>query len=149
MKFKQKYNIGKVLSLAGLMMLANACNKEPYDVIIDLDPYWTIEGMAAQKISVQEAANDKYVNTIFLNANKMSLVSWHPKGIHRARDTLQMYMDMAPGRVRGMGTMIVDSDGGAQLPDCTATDTCGMALEDSLWYTYNGWKIERYNPYSK
>ena len=144
MKFKQKYNIGKVLSLAGLMMLANACQKE-YDVVID----WNWQdgfGWAPPKEMIQDKINKKNVNTVFINLTSPNSTGYSPWGFHRARDTLQTRLDIAPGRVRGMGTIYVSSQDGAQLPDPLAEDISGMALEDSLWYTANGWKVQRLHP---
>lgn len=144
MKLKQKYNIGKVLSLAGLMMLANACQKE-YDVVID----WNWQdgfGWAPPKEMIQDKINKKNVNTVFINLTSPNSTGYSPWGFHRARDTLQTRLDIAPGRVRGMGTIYVSSQDGAQLPDPLAEDISGMALEDSLWYTANGWKVQRLHP---
>lgn len=144
MKFKHKYNIGKVLSLAGLMMLANACQKE-HDVVID----WNWQdgfGWAPPKEMIQDKINKKNVNTVFINLTSPNSTGYSPWGFHRARDTLQTRLDIAPGRVRGMGTIYVSSQDGAQLPDPLAEDISGMALEDSLWYTANGWKVQRLHP---
>lgn len=144
MKFKQKYNIGKVLSLAGLMMLANACQKE-YDVVIDWN--WGINMDAtAQKEIIHKEINKKNVNMVFLDFGEQNLTNWAPFEFHRARDTLQTCLDIAPGRVRGMGTIYVNSRNGAHLPDPLAEDISGMALEDSLWYTTNGLKVQRLHP---
>ena len=144
MKFKQKYNIGKVLSLAGLMMLANACQKE-HDVVIDWN--WKDNlGYAPPKEMIQKEINKKNVNTVFINLTSPNSTGYSPGGFHRARDTLQTRLDIAPGRVRGMGTIYVNSRNGAQLPDPFAEDISGMALEDSLWYTANGWKVQRLHP---
>ena len=141
MKFKQKYNIGKALSLAGLMMLANACHKEPYDVIIDWT--WNGHGLAPSKEVIQKEINKKNVNMVFINFNEMNKTNWNPAAFHKARDTLQTRLDIAPGRVRGMGTIYVNTRNGAHMPDVTEHITPGMALEDSLWYTANGWKVRR------
>lgn len=142
MKFKQKYNIGKVLSLAGLMMLANACNKERdviFDGVFDRE-------FSPSKEQIKNEIDKKNVRTVFINFNEMNLTGWSPAHFRRARDTLQTRLDIAPGRVRGMGTIYVDSQSGAHMPDVTDTMSGGMALEDSLWYTANGWKVQRLHP---
>ena len=141
MKLKQKYNIGKVLSLAGLMMLANACQKE-HDVVIDWN--WQDNlGYAPPKEMIRDEINKKNVNTVFINLTSPNSSGHTPGGFHRARDTLQTRLDIAPGRIRGMGTIYVNSRNGAQLPDPFAEDISGMGLVDSVWYTANGWKVQR------
>lgn len=144
MKFKQKYKIGKALSLVGLMILANACHKEPYDVVIDWT--WDGHGLAPSKEIIQNEINKKNVNMVFINFNEMNVTNWDPASFHRARDTLQTRLDLAPGRIRGMGTMYVNSLNGAHMPDVNEYMASGMALEDSLWYTANGWKVQRLHP---
>ena len=83
---------------------------------------------------------------VFLNCGEKNLTHWSPLDFHSARDTLQSRLDIAPGRVRGMGTIYVNSNVGAHLPDVTAMMISGMALEDSIWYTVNGWKVQRLHP---
>lgn len=133
------------LSLAGLMMLANACQKEPYDVVID----WNWEdnlGYAPPKEMIQNEINKKNVNTVFINLTSPNSTGHTPGMFHRAREALQTRLDIAPGRVRGMGTIYVNSRNGAHLPNPTDDDNCGMSLTDSLWYTANGWKVQRLTP---
>lgn len=76
----------------------------------------------------------------------MNATNLWPADFHRARDTLQTRLDIAPGRIRGMGTIYVNSAVGAHLPDVTIDTIAGMALEDSLWFTANGWKVQRLRP---
>lgn len=142
MKFKQKYKIGKALSLVGLMILANACHKEPYDVIID----YTWGPIPTPKEVIQKEINKKDVNMVFLNCGEKNLTNWSPADFHCARDTLQTRLDIAPGRIRGMGTIYVNSAHGAHLSDVNEHLVAGMALEDSIWYTANGWKVQRLHP---
>lgn len=144
MKFKHKYNIGKTLSLAGLMMLATACNKER-DVIID----WTWGqgmGWAPSKEAIKNETDKRNVRTVFINFNETNLTNWAPEDFHRGRDTLQTRIDIAPNKVRGMGTIYVNSQNGAHMPDYTEPEISGMALEDSIWFTANGWKVKRLHP---
>lgn len=132
------------LSLAGLMMLANACNKER-DVIIDWEWGSGLDA-TAQKEIIRKEINKRNVNRIFLDFGERNLTNWYPAAFHRARDTLQTCIDIAPGRIRGLGTIYVSSTDGAHLPDVTARFPEGMGLVDSLWYTANGWKVQRLNP---
>lgn len=62
---------------------------------------------------------------------------------HRARDTLQTRFDISP-KVVGSGTIIVDSQGGAQQSDQTGYSS-GMNLDDSIWYASKGFAIERFD----
>ena len=141
MKFKHKYNIGKALSLAGLMALATACQKE-YDAVIDWN--WKDNlGYAPPKEMIKNETDKKNVNTVFINLTSPNSGGYTPWDFRSARDTLQTRLDIAPGRVRGMGTIYVHPRNGAQLPDPADYDICGMSLEDSLWYTANGWKVQR------
>ncbi len=144
MKFKQKYNIGKVLSLAGLMMLANACHKE-YDAVIDWD--WR---NPPDKELIKKYANDKNVNTIVLNLLPYSSTGYSPMAFRRARDSLEMnYFSISPHNTIGNGDIYVDEFNGAQLPDPYATDITGMSLPDSIWYTSKGFGIARGKPPSR
>lgn len=136
-----------LMSLLTGASVMTSCHKEPYDVVIDWD--WDNNyglGLAPSKEIIQNELNKKNVNTVFINFNEMNKTNWNPASFHRARDTLQTRLDMAPGRVRGMGTIYVASDNGAHMPDVTEMITSGMALEDSIWYTANGWKVQRLHP---
>lgn len=133
------------MSLLTGASVMTSCQKEPYDVVIDWD--WdTCIGLAPSKEVIQKEINKKNVNMVFINFNEMNVTVWDPASFHMARDTLQTRLDIAPDRVRGMGTLYVNSRNGAHMPDVTETITPGMALEDSLWYTTNGWKVQRLHP---
>jgi len=148
MKLKIPYSIRKslikILPFVATAIMSTACHKEPYDVIIDWT--WDGHGAAPSKEVIQKEINKKHVNMVFINFNETNATGWNPASFHKARDTLQTRLDIAPGRVRGMGTIYVCSDNGAHLPDATELLTAGMALEDSLWYTANGWKVRRLHP---
>ena len=150
MKFKIPYSIRKslikILPFVATAIMSTACHKKPYDVIID----WTWGPVPTPKEVIQKEINKKNVNMVFLNCGEKNLTHWSPDGFHRARDTLQTRLDMAPGRVRGMGTIYVNSAVGAHMPDINENMICGMALEDSIWYTTNGWKVQRlHQPHNK
>lgn len=132
------------LPFVATAIMAASCHKEPYDVVIDWA--WDAQSLASSKKMIQKEINKKNVNMVFLNFGEMNLTSWNPAGFHKARDTLQTRLDIAPGRVRGMGTIYVASDNGAHMPDVTERITPGMALEDSIWYTANGWNVRRLYP---
>lgn len=134
----QKY-LFRVLFMT-LPFMATACQKEPYDVIID----YTWGPVPTPKEVIQKEVNKKNVNTVFLNCGEKNATSWAPAHFHQARDTLQSRLDIAPGRVRGMGTLYVET---ASMPDVNEKILSGMALEDSIWYTANGWKVQRWTPH--
>ena len=134
--------IAMFVSLLTGASVITSCYQEPYDVVID----WEWGPTPTSKEIIQNEINKKNVNTVFLNFGEKNLTHWTPFDFHCARDTLQTRLDIAPGRIRGMGTVYVNSLNGAHLPDPTERLTAGMALEDSLWYTANGWKVQRLNP---
>ena len=149
MKLKIPYSIRKslikILPFVATAIMSTACHKEPYDVVIDWN--WGINMDAtAQKEIIHKEINKKNVNMVFLDFGEQNLTNWAPVEFHRARDTLQTCLDIAPGRVRGMGTIYVNSRNGAHLPDPFAEDISGMALEDSIWHNANGWKVQRLHP---
>ncbi len=149
MKFKIPYSIRKslikILPFVATAIMSTACQKEPYDVIIDWN--WKDNlGWAPPKEMIKNETDKKYVRTVSINLISPNSTGHTPGAFHRARDTLQTRLDIAPNRVRGMGTIYVNSNNGAQLPDPTDEDNCGMSLQDSLWYTANGWKIQRWQP---
>lgn len=147
MKVKVPYSIQrsmiKILPFIATAIMSASCQKEPYDVVIDWN--WD-KDIAPSKEVIKKEINKKNVNTVFINFNKMNATNLWPAAFHRARDTLQTRLDIAPGRIRGMGTIQVNSAVGAHLPDVTIDTIAGMALEDSLWFTANGWKVQRLRP---
>lgn len=148
MKFKVPYSIKKsltrILPFVATAIMANACQKE-HDVIIDWN-WKTNIGYAPSKKIIQKELNKKNVNTVFLNFGEQNLTNWLPVDFHRAHDTLQTYMDMAPGHIRFIGTFYVSSRYGAHLPDVNIDTIAGMGLLDSIWWTANGVKVMRWAP---
>lgn len=63
------------------------------------------------------------------------------RAFHTVRDSLQKRFDISP-KVVGSGTIVVHSQGGAQQSDQTGY-SCGMNLEDSIWYASKGFTIKR------
>lgn len=153
MKLKVPYNIKKtlfkVLPMALLMGTAfSSCKPDPEpwrEVVIDWD--WDDNlGWAPPKSVIKEHTDDKTVKTVFINLTSDNSTGYTPHNFHNARDTLQTRIDIDPNKVRGMGTIYVNDDNGAQLPDPMDWDNCGIALVDSLWFTANGWKVTRWQP---
>lgn len=141
-----------VLCLAALMALATACKKDPNgtnntneptrEVVIDWD--WDqCVGLAPSKEMIKNETDKPDVKTVFINFNEMNVTNLSPANFHRARDTLQTRIDINPTKVRGMGTLYVNSINGAHLPNCTEHDISGMSLVDSIWYTAHGWTVQR------
>lgn len=145
MKKKIPYNIRKslikLLPFAAVAIMASSCT-EKHDVIID----YTWGPVPTPKEVIQNEINKKNVNMVFLNCGEKNVTHWTPSGFHRARDTLQTRLDIAPGRIRGMGTIYVNSRNGAHLPSVDIDTIEGMGFLDSVWYTANGWKVQRLHP---
>lgn len=149
MKFQVPYSIRKslikILPFVATAIMSTACHKEPYDVIIDWN--WKDNlGYAPPKEMIQKEINKKNVNTVFINLTSPNSTGYALCDFSDARDSLQNRLDIAPSKVRGMGTIYVNSRNGAHLPDTTYYGTCGMTLEDSIWFAANGWKIQRWQP---
>lgn len=127
---------------------------EPTKVItIDWDwvtPVWS--QLNKDTISYYAAQND--VKTIILNLDNNAVnettgyssaaisSNYSPCDFHRACDSLQKRFDVSP-KVMGSGTIFVDNEGGAQMPDPSADGTKGMAIEDSIRFTNMNYDIER------
>ena len=156
MKLKQKYKIGKVLSLAGLMALANACGKDPQpepepvvptkDYIIDWDWHNTPDTNL-----IKQYANDPTTRTIVLNLlPSTTALSFCPMFFNMAYNNLEKkFFSISPDNTIGSGTIFVDEHGGAHLLNPQETDTLGMSLYDSLRYTSKGFCIARGRPPAK
>lgn len=151
MKTKQNYSIKKSLLrlLPFVMLMAPACKKtkveptpEPkhYNVVID----WNWDdglGKAPPMDTVKKYANKLAVDTIFINLTSPNSTGMATTHFRRARDSLQTRIDIAPTRVRGMGTIYPWR---ADLPDLTLIEA-GMCIADSLWFTEHGWAVQRWH----
>ena len=170
MKMKQKYNIGKVLSLAALMAIANACGKDPVpqptpeqptDTITPINNDTTPEpwreavipwmwgggmGLVPPRDSIEFYTNDPTVKYVYIYIMQVSTMgsTWEPRNFKKARDSLQTRIDINPDKVRGRGLIKVGTDGAQIHPD-TVTEKYGMWKPDSLWFTQNGWRIGRFS----
>lgn len=145
---KKVLNWLMVLVPLALLIIVVSCSKknkvepepEPYDVVID----WNWEdnlGYAPPMNLIKKYAQDKYVNNIFINLTSPNSTGMAVKHFRRSRDSLQTRIDVAPTRVRGMGTIYPWR---ADIPDFDPYGD-GMCIEDSLWFTAHGWKVQRYN----
>ncbi len=165
MKLKQKYKIGKVLSLATLMAIANACTKDPVpnptptptpvptDTIPQIIPTkdWVIDWEwenAPDTNLIRQYANDPTTRTIVLNLlPSTTALSFYPIMFHMAYNNIKKkFFSISPSNTIGSGTIFVNKAGGAQLPDPEATNTCGMALVDSVGYTALGFNVKSGRP---
>lgn len=119
-------------------------------IIIDWD--WNVDsGWVPSKDSIKYYTSQPDVKDVYINLmNKKTdhfpeetgcVFDGCPSSVfRRARDTMQTRFDMSE-KVRGSGTILVNRDAGAQLPD--AEHGIGMALEDSTWFASHGFNIER------
>lgn len=133
-----------------LLILVVSCNKnnsveptpEPivqHDVVIDWN--WDDNlGWAPPMDTIKKYAKDKYVANIFVNLVSQNSTALPVFGFRIARDTLQTRIDVAPTRVRGMGTIYPWR---ADVPEFDPY-VGGMCMEDSLWFTSHGWAVQRY-----
>lgn len=62
---------------------------------------------------------------------------------HSLHGDLQKRFDISP-KVRGSGTIYVNPEIGAQIPD--GTFGTGMNVSDSVWFADKGYQIKRYHP---
>jgi len=153
MKLSQKYNIKKSLLRLlpfALLLGTPSCNKdraksstpEPivqHDVVID----WNWDdclGKAPPMDTIKKYAADKYVDKIFINLTSTNSTAYAVVHFRKARDTLQTRIDVAPTRVRGMGTIYPVR---ADVPEFDPF-VGGMCIEDSLWFTSHGWAVQRF-----
>ena len=155
MKFKIPYSIRKslikILPFVATAIMSTACHKEPYDVVIDWDWHANM-GWAPKKEVIKSYTDQKNVNSVKIHLfgrdgpdMPVNSSGWRSRAFHKARDTLQTRIDINPQKVCGMGTIYVNSRNGAHLPaDYSENSPSGMSLEDSIWFTSNGWVIERF-----
>lgn len=161
----KKVKLNHILTLAALMAIATACKKDPTpeptpnhptDTInmhkkIVLIWDWYYDGVAPNRDTVKYYANRPDVDSIIMMPDPNSEMSnrvtrvYNTWDFHLARDTLQKRINFAPNKIKGKGTIHVNGVNGAQLPPEYEVETTqkGMSLEDSIWYTANGWHVVR------
>ena len=145
----QKHLFCRLLFLLPFMataIMATSCHKEPYDVVIDWN--WKDNlGWAPPKEMIRDEVNKKNVNTVFINLVSDKSTNHTPYTFHNARDTLQTRLDIAPGKVRGMGTIYINPEPGADnRPNHGIEQDFGIAWYDKIWFEENGWKIKPWVP---
>lgn len=148
MQLKQNYSIKKsLLRLLPFLMLAGApsCKKqplpepEPYDVVIDWN--WDDQmGWAPPVNNVKKYTDNPYVETVYIKLVAPNSSGLTPRHFKLARAELQKCLDLKDN-VRGDGTIFVSRTNGAQLADTAQYP--GMARSDSIWFTNNGWMVQR------
>ncbi len=158
MKFKQiaPYNIRKslfkILPMA-LLMGAPAMNSCKPD-----EPQYQITGIvvwnwnenlenAPNKDDVKNMADNEYISEIHIGLKPTEVPFFTAATFHAARDTLQNLINLNPDKIKGSGAIQPNPVNGASLPFPDST-RYGMAKEDSLWFTQNGWHVWRM-PYTK
>jgi hypothetical protein len=141
----------KILPFIATAIMSASCHKEPYEVVIDWN--WDNNmGWAPPKEDIKYYTDKKDVKSVKIHLfgrdgpdMPANSGGWRPRAFHKARDTLQTRIDIDPQKVCGMGTIYVHPDNGAHLPaNYGESSPGGMSLEDSIWFTSNGWVVERF-----
>ena len=155
----RKPKINRVLLLAALMAFATACKKaptpnqnpnQPTDTVTQWRD-WTIDwdwGTSIGVDLVKQYAADPSTRMIILNLLPDGRsTSFNPSIFNEALTNLEnKFFSIYPGHIIGNGTIFVSRWGGAHLPNPNARDTCGMALIDSIKFTFWGFDIARGRP---
>lgn len=135
-------NIGKVLSLAGLMALANACGKDPEptvptrDIVID----WDWESFLPLD-TVRKYSEQPDVKTVTMHLLDYPSGGFSTQAFNTGRNALQKLFDISP-KIYGSGTIFVNAINGAQN-SVISNEISGMTLPDSIWYASKGFEIKR------
>lgn len=161
----KKVKMNHILTLAALMAIATACKKDPSPEPTPTDMHkkivllwdWYFDGAGPRRDTVKYYADSPMYDTILLIPDSTSVLSEYSSrsyttwNFHRARDTLQKSINFAPHKIRGAGTIHVNGINGAHLPPDYEVETTkpGMSLEDSIWYTSQGWRVVRGNGNTK
>ena len=163
---KFPYNIRKsltrILPFGLLMMLA--CHKDPTPIptpepepeipidttiakdTIVVDWNWkNVTNWLPNKDTIKKYSDMDNVRWVFLNLVDTNTSGFTPMLFRRARDSLQPCLDINKQKVRGSGTIYVNSYHGAHLPNPNASNVSGMSLADSIWYTSQGWHVKRFD----
>lgn len=152
MKFKVPYSIRKslikILPFVATAIMAISCHKTKYDAVIEWD--WDIDGAwAPPKEMVKTEADKREVENVIIKLTYANCSGVSPKSFHRARDTLQTRINIAPAKIRLAGKIFVNPQNGAHLPPIyDPYQPSGMSLEDSIWFTEKGCTVQRL-PHSK
>ena len=141
----QKHLFCRLLFLLPFMtvaVMASACHKK-YDSLIEWD--WDVDGAWAPPKEIIKAETDKRdVENVIIKLTYANCTGFPPGAFHRARDTLQTRINIAPNQVKLSGRIFVNSQNGAHLPPIYEPGHgSGMSLEDSIWYTSHGCTVQR------
>ena len=103
MKFKVPYSIRKslikILPFVATAIMAISCHKTKYDAVIEWD--WDIDGAwAPPKEMVKTEADKREVENVIIKLTYANCSGVSPKSFHRARDTLQTRINIAPAKIR-------------------------------------------------
>ena len=147
----KKAKLNRVLFLAALAALATACKKdpqpEPWREAVSPWMWGGGMGIVPPKDTVAFYANDPTIKYVYIHILQADTYggAWQPRHFNQARDSLQSRIDISPDKIRGRGIIKVGRDGARISPD-TLTKKYGMWETDSLWFTKNGWRVERMFP---
>ena len=99
--------------------------------------------------SINFFAQKENVKKIIMKLEPSNATGLCPLHFHRARDTLSKRIDVNPQKVCGAGTIYINTLYGATLPDPYSTEDGGMTPDDSIFFTTNGWTLQRGYPFDK
>ena len=163
MSRKVRYNLlGKTLTLAGLMAIANACHKDPTpepqpnpqptpiiptkEITID----WSWEnnptpGWAPPKDSIKYYTDQDSVKYVFINiighngvGFPVNCTGYEPAPFHRARDTLQTRIDIDSTKVRLSGSFYALN---ANATNHESGQRPGITPYDKEWFERHGMSV--------
>ena len=157
-----------ILTLAALMAIATACKKDPTpepnpnhptDTINPVVPtreiviHWNWDagiGFAPPKDSIKYYANQADVRIIDINLIDMNGIgfpvnctAFRASSFHKARDTLQTRIDIDSLKVKLSGTILINFQNGATIPDHTIGYELGITPYDSAWFVKHGCIVRR------
>lgn len=108
---------------------------------------WDWNGGLPSHDTLQYLCAQPDIKNVDLHLKDFESSGFLPRHFHTGRDTLETRFKISD-KVKGSGTIIVHSEGGAQLPSVDFPGA-GMAEIDSIWYAMHGFKIERKKALSK
>ena len=111
--------------------------------------YWDWDaniGWAPTKDSIKYYTDQDSVKTVDINiigrkglGFPVNTSGCSAGAFHRARDTLQTRIDIAPSKIKLSGTILIHKT----LPNHDAGQEPGMAIYDSTWFTTQGCLVRR------
>ena len=167
---KRAKRVWNIISLGALMAFLAACHKDPIPTpqpnpdqptdtippvvptkIITINWDWdAVIGWAPPKDSIKHYTDQdsvKFVDIHIMGRQgpdfPVNCSGYRPGAFHKARDTIQTRINIAPAKVKLSGTIIVNPDNGATLQSHENNQDSGMAYYDSIWFTNNGCTVRR------